>query len=121
MGQTDILTLKGKFTACQKMLTVFGDEGPPAPPAPYAGKQSQRRAGSGHFGQNEADAARGFPPHADSEGCRGRSLPQGRKVHVLFSGFQRKGHRQAAGIVRADERDACAPLSRFPTVKKEQE
>ena len=26
MGQTDILTLKGKFTACQKMLTVFGDE-----------------------------------------------------------------------------------------------
>ena len=24
MGQTDILTLKGKFTACQKMLTVFG-------------------------------------------------------------------------------------------------
>lgn len=28
MDQTDILTLKGKFTACQKMLTVFGDEGP---------------------------------------------------------------------------------------------
>ena len=26
MGQTDILTLKGKFAACQKMLTVFGDE-----------------------------------------------------------------------------------------------
>ena len=26
MGQTDVLALKGKFTACQKILTVFGDE-----------------------------------------------------------------------------------------------
>ena len=26
MGQADVLALKGKFTACQKILTVFGDE-----------------------------------------------------------------------------------------------
>ena len=26
MGQTDVLALKGKFIACQKILTVFGDE-----------------------------------------------------------------------------------------------
>ena len=26
MGQAEVLALKGKFTACQKILTVFGDE-----------------------------------------------------------------------------------------------
>lgn len=120
MGQTDILTLKGKFTACQKMLTVFGDEVRQRLLLLML-ESNPNGVRVADISDKEADAARGFPPHADSEGCRGRSLPQGRKVHVLFSGFQRKGHRQAAGIVRADERDACAPLSRFPTVKKEQE
>ena len=120
MGQTDILTLKGKFTACQKMLTVFGDEvrqrllllmleGDPngVRVADISDKMKLTPPAVSHHMQILKDAG---VVHCRKEG-----------KYMYFSGLQRKGHRQAAGIVRADERDARAPLSRFPTVKKEQE
>ena len=120
MGQTDILTLKGKFTACQKMLTVFGDE--------VRQRLLLLMLESNPDGVRVADISDKMkltPPavshHMQILKDAGSFTAARKESTCTISGFQRKGHRQAAGIVRADERDACAPLSRFPTVKKEQE